>query len=355
MRFKKNRIAIALEVILLLSLLTLSFSMLYAIHNLQGTAKVINNAGIVRGGTQRLIKLECVGHPDPDLVLYLDDILSGLKHERANEGMVSLPDPDFQQNLNELTAYWEKIKQEIELVRDIGYASTNIIELSENYYRMADATVLSAELYAQGVASQIDLTGYLLMLNIVLLLALMLLQYWKVLEEARTSRLLAARANIDSHTGLPNKNRCEALINRKEAITEPLCVLVFDLNNLKAVNDRFGHTVGDEMIRVFAYLLRDAFRNDDFVGRCGGDEFLVIAQLSSEEQLVRPMEKLWASIMQYNAEQEQIALSFAYGAAFSCNCGYCTLRRLFDQADQRMYEQKRQMKAIVPDQSGQVR
>lgn len=78
------------------------------------------------------------------------------------------------------------------------------------------------------------------------------------------------------HTGLPNKSRCEDLLNTSGFITEPLCFVMFDLNNLKEVNDTLGHAAGDSMIANFAHILRKVVPEKDFVGRYGGDEFIAI-------------------------------------------------------------------------------
>lgn len=66
------------------------------INHLQGTARVINYAGLVRGATQREVKLEITGHPNNDLITYLDDILSGLKYEKGSYNLVSLDDEEYQ-------------------------------------------------------------------------------------------------------------------------------------------------------------------------------------------------------------------------------------------------------------------
>ena len=64
--------------------------MMIQINHLQGTARVLNYAGLVRGSTQREVKLEIAGQPNNDLITYLDDVLSGLKYEKGNYHLVSL-------------------------------------------------------------------------------------------------------------------------------------------------------------------------------------------------------------------------------------------------------------------------
>lgn len=76
------------------------------------------------------------------------------------------------------------------------------------------------------------------------------------IKAVRENYILSKKAYLDVHTGLPNKSRCEDLLNSSGFITEPLCFVMFDLNNLKEVNDTLGHAAGDSMIANFAHILR---------------------------------------------------------------------------------------------------
>lgn len=73
------------------------------------------------------------------------------------------------------------------------------------------------------------------------------------------------KAYIDLHTGLPNKSKCEELFHNVEFIKTPTACIVFDMNNLKRVNDSLGHSIGDQLILNFALAAakldsREAFR-----------------------------------------------------------------------------------------------
>ncbi|MGB9001082.1 MAG: GGDEF domain-containing protein, partial [Pseudolabrys sp.] len=65
---------------------------------------------------------------------------------------------------------------------------------------------------------------------------------------------------------------CAAQARRKE----PVAMLMFDLDHFKSINDRFGHAVGDEVLRVFGQVVRASTRADDIIGRFGGEEFIAI-------------------------------------------------------------------------------
>lgn len=93
------------------------------------------------------------------------------------------------------------------------------------------------------------------------------------------SRDLEARAFTDVLTGLPNRAawmvRLDQAIRRAREQATDLAILFLDLDDFKRVNDRYGHHVGDEVLRAVALRLRAALRPDDFLTRLSGDEFLV--------------------------------------------------------------------------------
>ena len=83
----KNIIGIV-QSCLILILVVLIICMMIQISRLQGTARVINYAGLVRGATQREVKLEITGNQDEELINYLDDILSGLRYQDGHYDLV---------------------------------------------------------------------------------------------------------------------------------------------------------------------------------------------------------------------------------------------------------------------------
>ena len=87
-------------------------------------------------------------------------------------------------------------------------------------------------------------------------------------------------ALVDSLTGLANRraflNDAEAIARRRASDAEPLSVLLADLDRFKAVNDVFGHAVGDRVLQVFAETLSRTLRASDASGRLGGEEFAIL-------------------------------------------------------------------------------
>lgn len=128
--------------------------------------------------------------------------------------------------------------------------------------------------------------GVLLIEDIVLVLAAFFASvfcYFMILciqsDTGRGSRELKRKSNTDLLTGLYNKIAFEEAVRTflNTRIKGTTCaLLIFDFDNFKHVNDRYGHQTGDEVLKYFGFLLHKSFRSNDYVGRVGGDEFMVL-------------------------------------------------------------------------------
>jgi diguanylate cyclase (GGDEF)-like protein len=161
-------------------------------------------------------------------------------------------------------------------------------------------------------------------------------------EQQRYMRL----AKTDSLTGLENRRNFDALVKHRidtASGAAPLFTLCFiDLDGFKGINDRYGHNIGDEVLRVIADRLRSASRNVDVVGRHGGDEFMVMLDSLHERTLLEGMaQRLISSIEQpISASVGLVGVSASIGfAQFPTDAG--ELEALKRAADIAMYEAKR--------------
>ena len=166
---------------LILILVVLIIFMMIQISRLQGTARVINYAGLVRGATQREIKLEITGNQNDELIKYLDDILLGLRYQDGHYNLVKLNDEEYQGKLKIQSDYWDKLKTEIEAVRNKGYENTDIVNMSEIYFTMADKTVSAAESYSEKIAVKIRTIELLSALDMLSLVILVIMQTLKAM------------------------------------------------------------------------------------------------------------------------------------------------------------------------------
>ena len=146
-------------------------------------------------------------------------------------------------------------------------------------------------------------------------------------------------ARMDPLTEALNRHAFHSLLSRDESGGETTdgCVAVIDIDNLKQINDRFGHSVGDKAIRAVARAVRSMIRADDMLFRWGGDEFLVLMFKLHEEEASRRMRSL-NEILKENSERltnSPVTISVSTGV-----CGFDSLSQLgdsIDNADQEMY------------------
>ena len=154
------------------------------------------------------------------------------------------------------------------------------------------------------------------------------------------NKQLEQKAYTDAHTGLPNKDACELLLNTPEKVKESTACMMFDLNNLKIVNDTMGHSAGDRLIMDFAQLLRSVIPEKNFVGRYGGDEFIAVIYHTNEAEIKEILKVLYREKDRLNSYENQIPIDYACGWALSSDNMSCTMQMLLDDADANMYKNK---------------
>lgn len=161
-------------------------------------------------------------------------------------------------------------------------------------------------------------------------------------------RKLLEAANTDVLTGLYNRRGFITLAEHQLRVADRenknLVLVYVDLNDMKGINDRFGHKEGDRALVDTASLLRDTFRESDILGRLGGDEFAVLLTEPSE----RDMEQIIGGHLQENlkSHNEQsgrpYTLSVSVGMTTYHPATACTLDDLLSAADRLMYLKKPQ-------------
>ena len=132
---------------LFISLLLLGGITVHAVTQVQCYGRLINYVGIVRGATQRLVKLELMDQPGDGLVEYLDGILADLSGEGGEYGLPNPKDAAYRRELEELKGMWVQVKDHIDAYRAGAEDSGPLLTLSERYFEQANDTVFAAEAY----------------------------------------------------------------------------------------------------------------------------------------------------------------------------------------------------------------
>ena len=340
---RSNIIQVCIGVLAVI-LAVLIIVMMGIVSSIQGTARIVNYAGLVRGKTQRIIKLEIAGQQEDGMIRDIEDFIGGLRNGNEELGLVRLNDTDFQNKMQELDDYFGTLYQEILLVRSKGYENTDIIAKSEQFFDICDEATGLAEAYSQRRATSLSALEKYITADIIALMLLIGYEFVKAVRYAALNRTLQKKVYLDSATGLPNKNKCEELLNAEEVPAEDTGVCSFDLNNLRRINNSRGHEAGDIYIRRFAVCLRSAMPKEQFVGRAGGDEFLAVTHGLSREEMEKCLAQIRDAMTEESREHPDTPLSYAVGFALAAEFPGSSMKDLYNEADKNMYINKNHVK-----------
>lgn len=249
--------------------------LIFSLFQLQGDARTINYAGIVRGGTQRLIKKELEGHPDDELLERMDTILYELETGKGPDNLKRNNDVEFQKHLSLMREKWNDIVKNIYIER--AGKSNNLYELSEQYFSIANDTVGLAE----------RLSSQKLLLSVFILVAYLIIStslifYFSKKRQETYKNLYY----IDSLTGIYNliafKEKLIILLTKEQ---HAYAIVYFDIDNLKYINDTYGYQFGDEVLQTIAQALKQHY---PLAAHVNADNFIFVCEPGSEVEDLRP-------------------------------------------------------------------
>jgi diguanylate cyclase len=157
-----------------------------------------------------------------------------------------------------------------------------------------------------------------------------------------------AHSTMDAVTGLPNRKAYEQRlaeeVSRWQRYQTPLVLSVWDMDDFKQINDRFGHQAGDKALRVIGQLLKKRLRKTDFVARYGGEEFVMLFSGSEMDEVFRVAEEIRSAVENspFHSEGKRITLTIS--------CGLSDFRQgdtpktVFKRADKALYQAKEEGK-----------
>ena len=166
------------------------------------------------------------------------------------------------------------------------------------------------------------------------------------LENARLHRLVERQALVDGLTGLANRRQADEALASEVARTErlggPVGLILADVDDFKAVNDRYGHPTGDIVLRDLADALRENVREIDTAARWGGEEFAVILPGTDLEGAAQVAERIRGAladrvILSVDGVPLQVTASFGVATSNAST----TVQQLVEAADEALYRAKR--------------
>lgn len=171
----------------------------------------------------------------------------------------------------------------------------------------------------------------------------------KLIEQITETKRLASEmeriANIDELTGLYNRRMMNGLID-EEISNYPdkkFALLYMDLNSFKYINDSMGHQIGDEILKVFSKKMLDFFIDFAYIGRIGGDEFIVFIRNNEDATQISKYCQGFISTLQENVNVFNHTLSIRTSIGISIlNDDAHSKEELFNHSDKAMYFSKRE-------------
>lgn len=166
-------------------------------------------------------------------------------------------------------------------------------------------------------------------------------------KQKRAEALIEKRMRSDALTGLLNKDTALVSINQFLADESENwhedekyhALMIIDIDNFRTVNEFFGHTFGDDVIREFASDIKSSFRDTDIVGRIGGDEFIVLMKNVTLKFAAKKAGRLCRGLVKNYGVQNKITLSCSIGMAFFGKDSF-DFGNLYQYADWAMYNAK---------------
>ncbi|GAA0412733.1 hypothetical protein GCM10009133_21380 [Cocleimonas flava] len=173
---------------------------------------------------------------------------------------------------------------------------------------------------------------------------------WELKREIELRKLteekLMQLALYDPLTGLPNRNlvfeRLPEILTESKSNDQSAAVLFIDFNDFKSINDTFGHSVGDSLLKSVAERLQHSVRKVDLVGRLGGDEFvIVLADVKNHQEVRALLNELVCELnIPFMINDNEIYQHVSIGVAIYPYDGV-TQKDLLSHADAAMYESKK--------------
>lgn len=178
---------------------------------------------------------------------------------------------------------------------------------------------------------------------IILFILAIMLQYTVISNTRDALRIaqLTYYKDTDTNTKAYNKNKYEEMITKFYPSVDRLAVIFWDINNLKPVNDKLGHAMGDYVIKTFASIILSLGNDTRRVYRIGGDEFVMILENPSKNEAEEILAQARKLIREHN-EQNTIEITSAMGYAYGNGQD---ILEVVKEADKNMYENKKMMKA----------
>ena len=170
----------------------------------------------------------------------------------------------------------------------------------------------------------------------------------QLVEIEKLQAILHEQAIQDPLTGLYNRRFMEESLKQEFARAsrenQPFSVVMLDMDNLKTLNDKYGHVIGDAALKSLSKLLKDQTRTEDIVCRFGGDEFLVILHNANEQTASARLQKWSERAKEIDIIHEGNHIQVSFSAGIAAYPTHKNIEELIQSADKALYDIKAKRK-----------
>jgi diguanylate cyclase (GGDEF)-like protein len=217
------------------------------------------------------------------------------------------------------------------------------IDSLENGYQLVDLNSTNGTYVDDAIVeSPVELTGGELIRT-----GNVILKFMSALDqEAQYHAVVHELMTRDSLTNTFNRSYIIPLISKELAAcrrrTRTLSIILLDIDHFKSINDRFGHLVGDEVLRIFCERIRQGLQRGDLLARFGGEEFLILLRQTSVSDAVHVAERVRLAISSAPFQTQGGPLSVTCSMGVACSDGFVhdSCDSLLSAADALLYEAK---------------
>lgn len=278
-------IVISITIILVVSLISV-FIILNS-KNIGRYAVLINEAGKIRGGIQRIVKLELLSAENENLIAAVDQSMLNILKLEAERNFL---DGAFNSKyVEDVERDWAILK--ILLRKD---SLSELLVESERTWHSTYALVNYAEKRSLSAISFFYVLTFILF-GVILALAFIILVTKFVIKDR-----IVYQSDHDSLTGLYNRHFFYQALEKEFAIAKRsnhgFAVFMCDIDHFKRVNDTWGHDAGDKVLREVSLALTDESREIDIVARYGGEEFVIFMLTRSKDECMVYAERLRSAV-----------------------------------------------------------
>lgn len=321
-----KRIKILLPLVLLV-VLAVSILSARTMTDISTYGKLINYVGIVRGASQRVIKLETNDEPDDELIKYVSGILDELLTGEGNYGLRRTGYESFNIDLVQLDNEWDRMLEEIEAVRE-GGSKEHLLARSEDFFELANKTVFSIEEYSGQQSASLSRRLIVTAVFCLIVSVIVILNYVKkYFELNKKTKVLADQAGRDPLTGALNLAR---FLKEGDKILRDnpklkFAVQYIDFENFKYINDVFGYESGDMLLKKYTELMEASMGENELFGRNVADCFMALRCYEDKKELLARQQKIDRDFMEQKVLPDKHRVTTV--------CGFCCVEDVIEQLD----------------------